>query len=146
MRVETRVGGDGVSCWNVSAIKDFEETCNQREARLARDNPDLVLKAGLLKCYGCEALEYDNGVKCTAELTRTLYVVDGEIEPRPADAKRSLAEVPGFLTRAPDEVAAQQTRMDNPVAATTGPAASQPTRSNEPAHQQAKSRFKIFGR
>ena len=54
---------------------------NEQEIRLARDNPDLVVKPGLLKCYGCEVLEYDYGVRCTAELKRTLYAVEGEIEP-----------------------------------------------------------------
>ena len=41
-----------------------------------------------------------------AELTVTRYVVDGELKPRPADAKRGLSEIPGLLTKAPDEVAA----------------------------------------
>ncbi len=129
MRVETRAGGDGVLCWNVESIKRYGEQSNEQEARLTRANPDLVIKPGLLKCYGCEALEYDYGVKCTAELTRTLYFVDGEIEPREADAKRSLAEVPNFLTRAPDDVAAART------------AAAEPSPTSE-----SRSRFRLFGR
>ena len=106
MRVETKAGGDGVVCWNVEPITAYAQQVNEREIRLARDNPDLVVKPGLLKCYGCEVLEYDYGVRCTAELKRTLYAVEGEIEPRAEDAKRSLADVPGLLTRAPDDIAA----------------------------------------
>ena len=132
MRVETKAGGDGVLCWNVEPIAAYAQQVNEQETRLARDNPDLVVKPGLLKCYGCEVMEYDYGVRCTAELKRTLYAVEGEIEPRAEDAKRSLAEVPGLLTRAPDDIAAaaaEQAPADMPEAA-----------------QQSRSRFRLFGR
>ena len=85
---------------------------------------------GLLKCYGCEVLEYDYGVRCTAELKRTLYAVEGEIEPRAEDAKRSLADVPGLLTRAPDDIAAAAAEQVQ----------------DQPEAQQSRSRFRLFGR
>ena len=131
MRVETKAGGDGVVCWNVEPIQAYAQQVNEQEIRLARDNPDLVVKPGLLKCYGCEVLEYDYGVRCTAELTRTLYAVEGEIEPRAEDAKRSLADVPGLLTRAPDDIAE---------------AAAEQAPPDQPAAQQSRSRFRLFGR
>ena len=131
MRVETKAGGDGVVCWNVEPITAYAQQANEQEIRLARDNPDLVVKPGLLKCYGCEVLEYDYGVRCTAELTRTLYAVEGEIEPRAEDAKRSLADVPGLLTRAPDGIAE---------------AAAEQAPPDQPAAQQSRSRFRLFGR
>ena len=131
MRVETKAGGDGVVCWNVEPIQAYAQQVNEQEIRLARDNPDLVVKPGLLKCYGCEVLEYDYGVRCTAELTRTLYAVEGEIEPRAEDAKRSLADVPGLLTRAPDGIAE---------------AAAEQAPPDQPAAQQSRSRFRLFGR
>ena len=77
MRVETKAGGDGVVCWNVEPITAYVQEVNEQESRLARDNPDLVVKPGFLKCYGCEVQEYDYGVRCTAELKRTLYAVEG---------------------------------------------------------------------
>jgi hypothetical protein len=106
MQVETKEGGDGVRCWNVGAIQSYADQVNAREAELSARNPDLLVRPGRVKCYGCELMEYDYGVKCTAELTVTRYVVDGELEPRAADAKRGLSEIPGLLTKAPDEVAA----------------------------------------
>jgi hypothetical protein len=131
VRVETKAGGDGVLCWNVEPIRAYAQQVNEQETRLARDNPNLVVKPGLLKCYGCEVMEYDYGVRCTAELKRTLYAIEGEIEPRPEDAKRSLAEVPGLLTRAPDDIAA--------AAAERAPA-------DLPDTQPSRARFRLFGR
>ena len=106
MQVETKDGGDGVRCWNVAAIQAYADQVNQREAWLRERNPDLVVKPGRVMCYGCEVMEYDYGVKCTARLTVTRFVVEGELEPRVEDANRGLVEIPGLLTKAPDEVAA----------------------------------------
>ena len=39
------------------------------------------------------------GFGCTAELTRTLYAVAGEVAPRAADAAGSLADITGLRTR-----------------------------------------------
>jgi len=106
MQVETKDGGDGVRCWNVEAIQAYADQVNQREGWLRERNPDLVVLPGRVKCYGCEVMEYDYGVKCTARLTITRFVVEGELEPRVEDANRGLGEIPGLLTKAPDEVAA----------------------------------------
>ena len=59
---------------------------NEREALLAQRNPDLTVKPGVVSCYGCEVMEYDYGIKCTARLTRTRYLVEGELAPRSEDA------------------------------------------------------------
>ena len=106
MQVETKDGGDGVRCWNVEAIRAYVDQVNEREASLRGRNPDLVVRPGRVMCYGCEVMEYDYGVKCTAQLTITRFVVEGELEPRADDAKRGLIEIPGLLTKAPDDVAA----------------------------------------
>jgi len=53
-----------------------------------------------------------------------------EIEPRAEDAKRSLAEVPGLLTRAPDDIAAAAAEQVQ----------------DQPETQQSRSRFRLFGR
>jgi hypothetical protein len=99
MQVEIREGGDGVACWNVDAITAYVTAINDREAALSEANPDLRVTPGRIKCYGCEALEFDMGTRCTAELTKTLYAVEGEVAPRRADASASLSEIPGLLTR-----------------------------------------------
>ncbi len=99
MRVDIKQGGDGIACWNATAIAGYAATIDAREAALDEANPDLVVAPGSLKCYGCEVLEFDMGTRCTAELTRTLYSVAGEVSPRPADAAASLSEIPGLLTR-----------------------------------------------
>lgn len=93
MRVEIKQGGDGVSCWNAEAIAAYAEAVDAREAALAAANPDLVITPGLVKCYGCEQLEFDMGFGCTARLTRTLYAVADEVAPRSADAAGSLADI-----------------------------------------------------
>ncbi len=137
MRVETKDGGDGVQCWNRQAIRNYANTVDEQERQLAGRNPDLKLLPGLLKCYGCEVMEHGYGTKCTATLTRTRYGVNGEIEPRAEDAAASLAEVPGLLTRAPDDVAVAEATPgpDVMVRPTTLPQQPQPV-----AHR------KLFGR
>lgn len=104
MRVETKDGGDGVPCWNVAAIQNYANQINEKESRLSGANPDLLVMPGLVKCYGCELMEYDYGIKCTATLTRTRYAIEGEIQPRAEDAAGGLGEIPGLQTKAPDGV------------------------------------------
>jgi hypothetical protein len=131
MRLEIKEGGDGVLCWNKLAIGAYVEEVNENEARLARDNPDLSVIPGRIMCYGCEVMEYDYGIKCTAHLTRTRYAVKGEIEPRPedaADAARSLSEIPGLQTRAPETVHAAAPQYEAAAAATAIPQGRQPGR------------------
>jgi len=129
MRVGTKDGGDGVRCWNKEAVLAYADQVNAREAQLARGNPDVVVLPGQLVCYGCEVMDYDYGVKCTASLTLTRYAVEGEIPPRAEDAVGSLAEVAGLRHRAPEEIAAQVKSSDltsapsAPAAATAGSAA-----------------------
>lgn len=132
MRVEVKTGGDGVRCWNVAAIQTYAQATNEREAQLSQRNPDLTVKPGVVSCYGCEVMEYDYGIKCTARLTRTRYLVEGELAPRSEDAAASLSEIPGLLTRAPDHV-----KPEGP------PAASNAAPDPAPA---ARSRFRLFGR
>ena len=91
MRVETKDGGDGVRCWNVAAIRSYADQINQKEARLSGANPDLLVMPGLLKCYGCEVMEYDYGIKCTATLTRTSRP-EARIPLARREAKECLAE------------------------------------------------------
>jgi hypothetical protein len=111
MRVEIRAGGEGVACWNRQAIQDFADRTNEREQFLAQHNPDLVVSSGRVKCYGCEVQEYDYGLKCTAELTKTVYAVAGEVQPRAADAVGLHREIPGLVTIKPDsETAPAPTR------------------------------------
>ena len=44
-------------------------------------------------------MEYDLGTRCTAVLTKTLYAVRDEVPPRAEDAKGSLSEIDGMVTR-----------------------------------------------
>jgi len=104
MKVETKDGGDGVRCWNVAAIRSYSTSTNAREEQVAADNPDVEVFPGLLRCYGCEVMEYDYGIRCTAELTLTRYAVRDELAPSPADAAASLNQIPDFLLRAPEAV------------------------------------------
>lgn len=99
MRVETKDGGDGVRCWNTQAIQRYADRIDERELHLTQHNPDLRVTPGRLLCYGCEVMEYDYGTKCTAQLTRTCYSVNGEVAPRSEDAAGSLLEIEGFVTR-----------------------------------------------
>ena len=99
MRVEIKQGGDGVACWNAEAIAAYAAAADAREAALAAANPDLVVTPGLVKCYGCETLEFDMGFGCTGKLTRTLYAVTGEVAPAaPATTAAPAAPAP---SRAP---------------------------------------------
>ena len=104
MKVETKDGGDGVRCWNVAAIRSYSTSTNAREERVTANNPDVEVFPGLLRCYGCEVMEYDYGIRCTAELTLTRYAVRDELAPTPADAAASLNQIPDFLLRAPEAV------------------------------------------
>ncbi|MGI3782627.1 MAG: hypothetical protein ACRYG2_17840 [Janthinobacterium lividum] len=99
MRVEIRSGGDGVACWNASAVRAYAAGITQREERLAGANPDLVITTGQVKCYGCEVMDHGYGTRCTAVLTHALYSIEGEIAPRAQDAAGSLLEVPGFVSK-----------------------------------------------
>lgn len=99
MRVEIKDGGDGVACWNAEAIAAFAATADAREAALSAANPDLVVTPGRVKCFGCQINDFDLGFRCTAELTRSLYAVAGEVAPRAADAGGSLADIPGLRSR-----------------------------------------------
>ena len=99
MQVDIKQGGDGFACWNSEAIHEFAAAADEREAGLAAANPDLVVTAGRVKCYGCQVLEFDMGLRCTAELTRTLYSVAGEVAPRAVDATGSLADIAGLRSR-----------------------------------------------
>ncbi|HYI57847.1 MAG TPA: hypothetical protein VEX66_06740 [Microlunatus sp.] len=119
MRVEIKQGGDGVACWNAEAIAAYAASVDVREAALAAANPDLVVTPGLVKCYGCERLEFDMGFGCTAKLTRTLYAVADEVAPRPADAAGSLADIAGLQGRIDADDAVEQvpaTHAAEPVA------------------------------
>ena len=104
MHLGIKDGGDGVPCWNRQAVTAHVDEVNRREQQVAERNPDVVVLPGRLVCYGCEVMEFDYGIKCTASLTRTRYVVDGEIEPRAEDAAGSLLEVEGLRSRAPAEL------------------------------------------
>ena len=119
MRVEIKQGGDGVACWNAEAIAAYAVDVDARETALAMANPDLVVTPGLVKCYGCERLEFDMGFGCTAKLTRTLYAVADEVAPRPADAAGSLADITGLQGRIDADDAVEQvpaTHAAEPVA------------------------------
>ena len=104
MKVETKDGGDGVRCWNVAAIRAYSASTDAREEQVTARNPDVEVFPGLLRCYGCEVMEYDYGIRCTAELTLTRYAVRDELAPKPADAQASLNQIPDFLLRAPEAV------------------------------------------
>lgn len=104
MHVGIKDGGDGVPCWNRQAVLAHVDEVNRREQQVAERNPDVVVLPGRLVCYGCEVMEFDYGVKCTASLTRTRYAVEGETEPRAEDAAGSLLEVEGLRSRAPAEL------------------------------------------
>ncbi|GAA3568638.1 hypothetical protein GCM10022197_26150 [Microlunatus spumicola] len=99
MRVDIRSGGDGVACWNGDAVRVYAAGVTEREDRLRSANPDLVVTAGQVKCYGCEVMDHGYGTRCTAVLTHPLYSVEGEIGPRPQDAAGSLLEVAGFVSK-----------------------------------------------
>ena len=78
MHVGIKDGGDGVPCWNRQAVTAYVDEVNRREQQVAERNPDVVVLPGRLVCYGCEVMEFDYGVRCTATLTRTRFAVAGE--------------------------------------------------------------------
>jgi hypothetical protein len=137
MRLEIRTGGDGVACWNREAIQAHVDKTTEREAQLAANNPDLVVKPGQVACYGCETQEYGYGVKCTAMITKTLYSVPGEVQPRAADAAGWHREIPGLLTIKPDST------TDAPAPEPQAPALVPDTAP--PATRRSGSR-RLFGR
>ncbi len=116
MHVRIKDGGDGVACWNRQAVMTYADQVNRREQQVAEQNPDVVVLPGRLFCYGCEVMEFDYGVKCTASLTRTRYAVRGETEPRAEDAAGSLLEVEGLRSRAPAELHQQVTDREKAAA------------------------------
>ncbi|GAA1828229.1 hypothetical protein ACFFOM_14280 [Microlunatus capsulatus] len=137
MHLGIKDGGDGVPCWNRQAVTAHVDEVNRREQQVAERNPDVVVLPGRLVCYGCEVMEFDYGIKCTASLTRTRYVVDGEIEPRAEDAVGSLLEVEGLRNRAPAELHEQvraKEKASAGVAASSGagPAAPPPPGAGAP--------------
>lgn len=115
MRVEIKRGGDGVACWNEAAITAYAHSIDAREAKLAAANPDLVVTPGRVKCYGCRLNDFGLGYGCTAELTRSLYAVAGEVAPRVADAGAPLADIAGLESRIETE---QAVYLDAEVTAT----------------------------
>jgi len=143
MRVGIKDGGDGVRCWNREAVLAYADQVNSREAQVAQRNPDVVVLPGRLVCYGCEVMEYDYGIKCTAQLTRTRYAVEGETEPRAEDAAGSLLEVPGLQGRAPSDVQPEPAAARQ-SAASSGPAAA-PASAGAPAAPAAQPESKRSG-
>ena len=144
MHVGIKDGGDGVPCWNRQAVMDHVAEANRREQQVAERNPDVVVLPGRLVCYGCEVMEFDYGVKCTASLTRTRYAVAGEIEPRPEDAAGSLLEVEGLRSRAPAELHEQVRDREKASAgvpsssASAGPAAPPTTLPPHPGRDEPR--------
>jgi len=124
MQVDIKEGGDGVACWNAEAITAYAATVDAREAALASANPDLDVTPGRVKCYGCQVNDFALGIRCTAELTRTLYAVAGEVAPRVADASGSLADIPGLRSRV------EETEV-TPLAPVITPAAPATSRGDE---------------
>ena len=116
MRVDIKEGGDGVACWNAEPIAAYAAAIDAREAALASANPDLDVTPGRVKCYGCQVNDFALGSRCTAELTRTLYAVTGEVAPRPADAVGSLADITGLRNRIDTADAVTQVRATAPAA------------------------------
>ncbi|CAA9315836.1 MAG: hypothetical protein AVDCRST_MAG48-2346 [uncultured Friedmanniella sp.] len=132
MHLGIKDGGDGVPCWNRQAVTAHVDEVNRREQQVAERNPDVVVLPGRVVCYGCEVMEFDYGIKCTASLTRTRYAVSGETEPRTEDAAGSLLDVEGLRSRAPAELHEQVRAREKAGAgvATSGSAAgpaAQPT-------------------
>ena len=141
MRVDIRSGGDGVACWNADAVRAFAGRATEREDRLDAANPDLVVTPGQVKCYGCEVMEHGYGTRCTAVLTLTLYSVEGEIAPRDADAKGSLLDIPGLVSKV-DTPAELDTAA--PAAAANQPA--QPSQQSQPAPSVRGGLRRLIGR
>lgn len=138
MQVGIKDGGDGVRCWNASAVASYVDGVDRRERQVAQDNPDVAVLPGRLVCYGCEVMEYDYGVKCTATLTRTRYAVQGEMEPRLEDAQGSLLDISGFLGRAPGEVETQVKQTQLASAGDAGPGPVRGAHRTAPASAETK--------
>jgi hypothetical protein len=132
LRCEIRTGGDGVACWNSDAIQSYVDETTRRETGLSERNPDLVVVPGRISCYGCEAQEYDYAPKCTAKITKTLYAVPGEVQPRAADAIGWHREIPGLLTIRPESAADPVGGQPASAPAAVAPAAVAPA-ENPPA-------------
>lgn len=150
MHLEIKDGGDGVPCWNRQAVTAHVDEANRREQQVAERNPDVVVLPGRLVCYGCEVMEFDYGIKCTASLTRTRYAVEGETEPRAEDAAGSLLEVEGLRSRAPAELHEQVRAREKTTAgvASTGSAAgpaAQPPTPSPPAGREEPRRGGLRG-
>ncbi len=139
MHVGIKDGGDGVPCWNRQAVAAYADEVNRREQQVAERNPDVVVLPGRLVCYGCEVMEFDYGVKCTATLTRTRYAVSGETEPRTEDAAGSLLEVEGMRSRAPEELHEQVRNREKATAgASPAPAAPAPAPAPQPDRDDSR--------
>ena len=128
MQVDIKEGGDGVACWNAEAITAYAAAIDAREAALASANPDLDVTPGCVKCYGCQVNDFALGIRCTAELTRTLYAVAGEVAPRAADASGSLADIPGLRSRVEESEVAPLA----PATTSAAPATSRPDEFTSP--------------
>jgi hypothetical protein len=144
MHVGIKDGGDGVRCWNREAVLAYAEQVNRREAQIAQQNPDVVVLPGRLVCYGCEVMEYDYGIKCTASLTRTRYAVQGETEPRAEDAAGSLLEIEGLRSRAPSDVQPEPVAGRQPAATSAAAASASPGSSS--AESKRSGLRGLFGR
>ena len=144
MHLGIKTGGDGVPCWNRQAVTAHVDAANRREQQVAERNPDVVVLPGRLVCYGCEVMEFDYGIKCTASLTRTRYAVEGETEPRAEDAAGSLLEVEGLRSRAPAELHEQVRTREKTSAglassgSAAGPAAPPTTLPPHPGRDDAR--------
>lgn len=149
MRVDIKEGGDGVACWNAEPIVAYAAAIDAREAALASANPDLDVTPGRVKCYGCQVNDFGLGIRCTAELTRTLYAVTGEVAPRLADAVGSLADITGLRNRidAADTVALvrETTPAAPPSSEPAGEPAGAPTSRLAPPPSAAPRRSGLKG-
>ena len=145
MRVEIRSGGDGVACWNGDAVRAYCGRATEREERLRAANPDLVVMEGQVKCYGCEVMEHGYGTRCTAVMTLTMYAVEGEIAPREADAKGSLLDIPGLVSKIDTPAELEHAAQTSMPASTPGPASGQPGRA-EPAPSVRGGLRRLIGR
>ena len=138
MRIEIKDGIEGVPCWNREAVEAYAAAVGEKEERLSRANPDLQVLPGQVKCYGCVVQEYDYGIRCSAEVTRTRFAVAGEVEPRVADAALSLREVPGLETIKPGSEGSDPTDA--------APLASWVVREKAPHPAHRSGRRGLFGR
>ncbi|MGI8458258.1 MAG: hypothetical protein ACR2LI_09115 [Propionibacteriaceae bacterium] len=152
MRVEIKEGGDGVACWNAAAVQRHADASTATEDHISAANPDVRVIEGSIRCYGCEVQEYHYGTKCTAMLTKTLYVVRDQIGPRTADAAGSLLEIDGLKTIEPGSkgLGSHNAPVDAataPVPAETGSGGDGRVAQEPPDREPRKSGLRgIFGR